>query len=91
VPLLHFSRSPPQSWKRDQFEPWVEYLFLVTNEPIKNIQALISERKNAKAMKAGNHEDVVLEEDDGEYERGDVFLSFPLPGFKTDLLASAIG
>ena len=27
-------------------------------------------------MRAQNHEDVVLEEDDGEYERGDVFLSF---------------
>ena len=27
-------------------------------------------------MKASNHEDIILEEDDGDYERGDVFLSF---------------
>ena len=57
-------------------KPWVEYLFPVAEGPIENIQASVSERKIAKAMRSGNHEDVVLEEDDGECERGDVFLSF---------------
>ena len=42
-------------------------------------------------MKVENHEDVVLEEDDGEYERGDVFLSFHCqasrPIFRQALLA----
>ena len=55
--------------------PWVEYLFPIADGPVENIQALVSERKIAQAMKVRNHEDVVLEEDDGVYERGDVFLS----------------
>jgi len=46
------------------------------DEPFENIHASVTERKIAKVMKAGNHEDVVLEEEDREYERGDVFLSF---------------
>jgi len=36
----------------------------------------VADKLIAKAMKAGGHEDVVLEEDDGEYKRGDIFLSF---------------
>jgi len=55
---------------------WVEYLFPVMDDPLKNLEAPIFDKNIAKAMKAGNHEDVVLKEEDGEYERGDVFLSF---------------
>ena len=44
--------------------------------PIEDVQALVAEKKIAKAMKVGNYEDIVLEEDDGEHEQGDVFLSF---------------
>ena len=44
--------------------------------PLKNLLTLVGDKRIAKAMKAGGHEDVVLEEDDGEYERGDTFLSF---------------
>ena len=49
-------------------KPWVEYLFSVVDGPVENIQALVSERKIAKAMKVGNHEDVVLEENNDEYK-----------------------
>ena len=57
-------------------KPWVNYLFPIVDRPIENIQAPVSERKIAKAMRVENHEDIVLEEDDGEYERGNIFLSF---------------
>jgi len=43
---LHPSRGNVISLKS-----WVEYLFLVMNRPVKNTQALISERKNAKVMR----------------------------------------
>jgi len=36
----------------------------------------VEDKGIAKAMKTGGHEDIVLEEDDGKYERGDTFLSF---------------
>ena len=44
--------------------------------PVKDHQAPVLKKKIAKAMRARNHEDVVMEEDDNEYEQGDVFLSF---------------
>jgi len=44
--------------------------------PVEDLQAPVSENKIAKAMKAGNHEDVVMKEDGDEYVRGVVFLSF---------------
>ena len=44
--------------------------------PVEDLQAPVVEKKIAKAMKAGNHEDVVMEEDGDEYKQGDVFLSF---------------
>ena len=47
---------------------WVEYLLSVADGPVENIQALVMERKIAKAMKMGNQEDVILEEDHGEYD-----------------------
>ena len=70
---LHPSRGNVISLK-----PWVEYLFPVMDGPIGNIQVPVSERKIAKTMRTENHKDVILEEDDGEYERGNVFLSLPI-------------
>ena len=54
----------------------MEYLFLVVDGPVEDLQVSVSEKKIAKAMKVENHEDVVMEEDGDEYKRGDVFLSF---------------
>jgi len=44
--------------------------------PLEDLQTLVEDKRIAKAMKAGGHEDIVLEEDDGEYKRRDTFLSF---------------
>ena len=35
---------------------------------VEDLQALVTEKKIAKAMKAGNHEDIVMEEDGDECE-----------------------
>ena len=35
---------------------------------LEDLQTPVLNKKIAKTMKAENHEDVVLEEDDGEYE-----------------------
>jgi len=61
---------------------WVEYSFPVVDGLVKDLQAPMSEKKIVKAMKVGNHEDVVMEEDGNEYERGDVFLSFHRQAFR---------
>ena len=36
----------------------------------------MDDKQIASVMKTSKHEDVVLEEDDGDYEQGDIFLSF---------------
>ena len=57
-------------------------LIPVVDGPVEDLQAPVSEKKIAKEMKAGDHEDIVMEEDGDEY---DIFLSFhrqasmPLP------------
>ena len=55
---------------------WVEYLSLSWTGLLKISTLWWGDKRIAKAMKAGGHEDVVLEEEDGEYERGHIFLSF---------------
>ena len=60
----------------NNLKSWVEYLFSVVDGSVENLQISVSNRRIAKAMKAGEHEDIILEEDNGEYERGDTFLSF---------------
>ena len=55
---------------------WTGYLFLIVHGPVEDLQAPVAEKKIAKVMKAGNHEDIIMEEDGDEHERGDVFLSF---------------
>jgi len=35
---------------------------------LENLQTPVSDKRIAKAMKARNHEDVISEEDDSEYE-----------------------
>ena len=44
--------------------------------PLEDLQTPVEDKRIAKAMKAGGHEDVILEEDDSEYQQGDTFLSF---------------
>ena len=54
----------------NSLKSWVEYLFPVMDGPLESLQTLVGDKRIANAMKAGGHEDVVLEEDDGEYKRG---------------------
>ena len=46
--------------------------------PLEDLQTLVEDNRIAKAIKVGRHEDIVLEENDGEYYQGDTFLSFHL-------------
>ena len=66
----------PSRGNVNSLKSWVEYLFLVMDGPLENLQTPVLDKMIAKAMEVGEHEDVVLEVNDGEYERGDTFLSF---------------
>jgi len=66
----------PSRGNVNSLKTWVEYLFLVVDGLLENLHTPVSDKWIARAMKAGSHEDIILEEDDGEYERGDTFLSF---------------
>ena len=52
----------------NSLKSWVEYLFPVVDGPLENLYTPISDKRISKAMKARNHEDIVMEEDDGEYK-----------------------
>ena len=58
----------PSRVNLNSLNSWVGYLFPVIDEPLENLQNPVGDKRIAKAMKAGRYEDVVLEEDDGEYE-----------------------
>jgi len=60
---------------KNSLKTWVDYLFPLDG-PLESRQTPADDKRIAKAMRVNDHEDVVLEEDDGDYERGDVFLSF---------------
>jgi len=66
----------PSRGNVNSLKSWVEYLFPVVDKPLENLQTPVLDKRIARAMKMRNHEDVILEEDDAEYERGDTFLSF---------------
>ena len=46
----------------------MKYLFQVVDGLIENLQTSMSEKTIAKMMRAGNHKDVILEEDGDEFE-----------------------
>jgi len=52
------------------------YLFPSLDGPLESLQTLMDDKRIAKVVRANDHEDVILKEDDGDFERGDVFLSF---------------
>ena len=41
---------------------WTGYLFPKVDGPVEDLQAPVVEKKIAKVMKAGNHENVIMEE-----------------------------
>ena len=60
---LHSGREATISMKT-----WVDYLFPSLDGPIESLQTLVEDKQITKAIKASNHEDVILEEGDGDYE-----------------------
>ena len=45
-------------------------------KPLEDLQTLMEDNQIAKVIKTSGHEDIVFEEDNGEYKKGDTFLSF---------------
>ena len=60
----------------NEIKVWANYLFLVLDDAPENIQIPISDNFINQKMISSAHEDVVMEEDDGIYEKGDRFKSF---------------
>jgi len=55
---------------------WADYLFLVLHGVPEEVQFLISDDDIIWVMVPSGHEDVVLDDDDGIYEKYDNFKSF---------------
>jgi len=66
----------PSRGNVNNLKSWVEYLFPIVDGAFEILQIPVLDKRIARAMKAGEHGDVILEEDYGEYQRGETFLSF---------------
>ena len=60
----------------DGIKVWADYLFSILDGVPEDVQFSIPEEDIRQKMVSSAHEDIVLEEDDGIYERGDRFKSF---------------
>ena len=67
---LHSNRGATNSLKT-----WVDYVFLSLDELLKSLHTPVDDKRIAKAVRMNDHENVILEEDDKDYDRGDIFLS----------------
>ena len=76
MPSLHMSR--PSFWPQSYQQPeGLGRLSIPLSSWIyRKFSNSLDDKRIAKVMKMSNHEDVILEEDDGDYERGDIFLNF---------------
>ena len=54
---------------------WADYLFPILDVAPEDVQFLISEEDIRHKMIFSAHEDIILEEDDGIYKKGDKFKS----------------
>ena len=59
----------------NSLKTWVKYLFPILDKILEDLQ-LVEDVHITNMMVSSGHEDIVLDEDDGEYEKGDIFLSF---------------
>jgi len=66
----------PSHGTTNGLKTWVAYLFPAVGGPLEDFQAPVENRRIVRAMKASENGDIVFEEDDGEHEKGDTFLSF---------------
>jgi len=55
---------------------WADYLFPILDDALEEVQFPISDDVIIQMMVSSGHEDVILDEDDGIYEKGDKFKSF---------------
>jgi len=55
---------------------WADFLFPVLDEAPEEVQLPISDENIARVMAASGHGDVILDENDNIYEKGDRFKSF---------------
>jgi len=55
---------------------WANYLFPILHDAREEVQFPISNNDIIRMMVSSGHKDVVLDEDDGIYEKGDRFKNF---------------
>jgi len=70
---------------------WAEYLFPVVGRPLEDLQALVEENRIAKVMKISGYEDVVFEEDNDAYDKGDTFFNFLSSSWETSIPKGFVG
>jgi len=60
----------------NRIKVWADYLFPVLDGVLEDVQFLISDDDIHQKIVSSAHEDVILEEDDRIFEKGDKFKSF---------------
>ena len=60
----------------NSLKSWADYLFLTLEEAPEEARFGVVEEDILRMMREHNHRDVVLEEDDDIYEKGDTLKSF---------------
>ena len=60
----------------NSLKSWVDYLFSTLEKAPEEAQFGVVEEDILQMMRKHDHEDVVLKEDDGIYEKGDTFKNF---------------
>ena len=77
VPLLHLLGCA--RWLQESsnsLKSWVDYLFPTLEKASKEARFRVVEEDILRMMRKHDHRDVVLEEDDGIYEKSDILKSF---------------
>ena len=75
--FLHLHRRPYNNCgNASGIKVWADYLFPILDGPQEDVQFPISDDNIHQEMMYSAHEDIVLEEDDKIYEKGDRFKSF---------------
>ena len=57
----------------NSLKTWAEYLFPILDGVLEDLQLSVDDVQIAKMMTSSGHKDIVLDKDDGRYEKGDIF------------------
>ena len=76
VPFLHMPQPSFRPQGYHSLKIWVGYLFPLSGWTYRKSSSPVKDKWITRAMKASKHKDVVLEEDDGDYERGTYSWAF---------------